>query len=98
MPNKKDTWICTHCKWEGHLNDIIKHETFVATQEEPSEWIWYCPECKRSDSLNDLYENANWCIGCEEIMVKDDGTYCAECIVCEAEERAENWADLAKQD
>jgi len=88
MSNKNE-WICQSCKWEGDVQDIIKHEVFRRTQEEPAEWMWYCPECTRSDSLEEVYENANWCISCEDVIVKDEGSQCTECIACQAEERAD---------
>ena len=81
----RDTWICRSCKWEGDVSDIIKHETFAATQEEPAEWEWYCPDCNRSDSLEELYENAAWCTTCEDVIVQDEGEQCMECITSHAE-------------
>ena len=81
----KDTWICRACKWEGDVSDIIKERVFAATQLEPDEWMWYCPDCNRSDSLEELYENAAWCITCEDVIVSDEGERCTECITTEAE-------------
>ena len=85
----KDNWICKYCKWEGDVRDIIKHRVFAATQEEPDEWMWYCPDCNRSDSLEELYENAAWCVTCEDVIVSDDGEQCEECRTCQAEAQAD---------
>ena len=92
--NKKDTWICQACKWEGDVSDIIKHLVFAATLEEPNEWEWYCPDCNRSDSLEELYENAAWCRTCEDEIVKHEGSQCQECI----EEYADYLRDKRKDD
>ena len=89
MMRDRDTWICRACKWEGDVRDIIKHQVFAATYCEPDEWMWYCPECNRSDSLEELYENAAWCTTCEDVIVKDEGNICTECMTCQAEEIAD---------
>ena len=88
----RDTWICRSCKWEGDVSDIIKHRVFAATQEEPDEWLWYCPDCNKSDSLEELYENAAWCVVCEDEIVPDEGESCMECLT----EKAERAIDAAK--
>jgi hypothetical protein len=75
----KDAWICTRCKWEGHVTEIDKHRVFHATQEEPDEWLWYCPCCKATDGLEEKYENAAWCRTCEDVIVPDEGEQCHEC-------------------
>ena len=85
----KDTWICTRCKWQGDVHEIIKHEIFAATREEPAEWQWYCPDCNFHDSLEELYENAAWCKTCEDVIVKDEGNICTECMTCHAEALAD---------
>jgi hypothetical protein len=83
--SNKDDWICRSCKWEGNVDEIIKHLTFAATLEEPDEWVWYCPDCNRSDNLEELYENATWCRTCEDEIVQNEGDQCMECITAHAE-------------
>jgi len=88
----RDNWICTCCKWEGPVDDIVKTQVFIQTQEEPDEFLWYCPDCNRTDSLEEKYENAAWCRTCEDVIVPDEGEQCEECRTCQAEA----WADEVK--
>lgn len=77
----EDTWICTHCKWEGSVDDIRKEVVFPGSREEPEEWEWYCPECAHSDDLEEKMQNANWCRTCEDVIVEDEGEQCGVCIM-----------------
>ena len=92
MNKDRDDWVCTSCKWEGPVIDIIKKQVYAATREEPDEWLWYCPDCNATDSLQEKYEYATWCCLCEDEIVQDPGDICFECQVS----KAEMLADAAK--
>ena len=81
----EERWICTKCDWEGGVDDIRKEVVFPGSREEPEEWEWYCPECSFTDSLEEAMDNANWCRTCEDVIVKEDGGRCQECIEVEAD-------------
>ena len=83
----KELWQCMACKWEGEVGEIRKEIVFHATREEPDEWEWYCPECNRSDSLEE--KNYNYCVSCEDEIVKHEGDQCTECYTCQCEEAAD---------
>ena len=88
----KDAWICTLCKWEGHVDEIKKEIVFEPTSYEPDEWEWYCPSCNSAEGLEEKYENAAWCRTCEDVIVPDEGEQCNECYM----EDKERLADIAK--
>lgn len=78
-----ESWTCTACHWQGHIDEIEKEERYKATETDPAEWVWHCPICNREDTLEESITAL--CIVCGSEPVPDEGETCHECYQEECE-------------
>lgn len=85
-----DTKYQCDCGWIGTEYDMDKTCVFAETRYEPAEWEAFCPDCGKN--ADDIPE-AEWCRGCEDVIVEKENELCDECYMESVADQLERWKE-----
>lgn len=80
-------WECKNCQCFFVEDDITPVLVYTdGNREEPDEYEGHCPDCH---STNIVEIPMQFCVSCEDVIVRNEGEMCGECMTCQAEAKGD---------